>query len=178
MTEQIISAGFGGQGVLLLGQLLAYAGMDEGKNVSWIPAYGPEMRGGTANCSVIITDEEVDSPVVAEADAVIVMNRPSLEKFESYVAKGGKLFINSSLIDIKATRDDIDVYYVPANDIANDIGNSKAANVVMLGAYIAKSGIVKTETCMSRLAWSFGESKAHLMPLNEKAIAAGAQAVS
>ena len=107
MTERIICAGFGGQGVLLMGQLLAYAGMREDKDVSWIPSYGPEMRGGTTNCSVIVSDEQIGSPVVVEADTVIVMNRPSLEKFEKSVVPGGKLFINSTLIDIKATRDDI-----------------------------------------------------------------------
>ena len=175
MTEQIISAGFGGQGVLLLGQLLAYAGMREGKNVSWIPSYGPEMRGGTANCSVIVSDEEIGSPVVVEADTVIVMNRPSLTKFEASVAPGGKLFINSSLIADQATRKDIEVYYVPVNEIADKIGNARVANIVMLGAYLAKTNLVKPETCIAQLKESFGEAKAHLIPLNEQAIAAGAE---
>ncbi len=177
MTEQVISAGFGGQGVLLLGQLLAYAGMDEGKNVSWIPSYGPEMRGGTANCSVIVSDEEVCSPVVVEADTVICMNRPSLEKFESSVKKGGRLFINSSLIHIKATRDDIEVYYVPCNEIAAKLGTEKAANMVMLGAYLKKTGLVDGKSVIARLAKSFGEKKAHLIPMNEKALEEGAKAV-
>ena len=110
MLHQMISAGFGGQGVLLLGQLLAYSGMNEGKNVSWLPSYGPEMRGGTANCTVIISDEEIGSPVVVDADCVVAMNRPSLDKYENNVAPGGKLFINSSLIDQKAKRTDIEVY--------------------------------------------------------------------
>lgn len=173
MTEQIISAGFGGQGVLLLGQLLAYAGMKEGRNVSWLPSYGPEMRGGTANCSVIVSDEEIGSPVVTEADAVIVMNRPSLEKFEGNVASGGKLFINSSLIDKKTTRKDIDAYYIPASEIAGKIGNQRTANIVMLGAYLSVTGLVKGETVMDCLRDSFGETKAHLIPLNEEALRLG-----
>ena len=173
MLHQIISAGFGGQGVLLLGQLIAYAGMNEDKYVSWLPSYGPEMRGGTANCNVIVSDEEIGSPVVTQADTVVVMNRPSLEKFEGNVAPGGKLFINSSLIPEKSTRSDIDVYYIPANEIADELGNGRVANIVMLGAVLAATGIVKPETCISCLAASFGEKKAHLIPVNEKAIAAG-----
>ena len=122
-----IFAGFGGQGVLLIGQLLAYAGMYEGKNVSWLPSYGPEMRGGTANCSVVVSDEPVASPVINKCDCVIAMNRPSLDKFEQNVLPGGKLFINSSIIDKKATRTDIDVYYVPCNEIADKLNNPKVA---------------------------------------------------
>ncbi|MBR2223985.1 MAG: 2-oxoacid:acceptor oxidoreductase family protein [Christensenellaceae bacterium] len=174
MTEQILSAGFGGQGVLLLGQLLAYSGMREGKNVSWMPSYGPEMRGGTANCSVIVSDEEIGSPVIDEADTVIVMNRPSLDKYESKLRKGGRLFINSSLIDKKATRDDIEVYYVPVSDIANELGNARVANIVMLGAYLELTHLVKPETAIAQLKESFGEKKAHLIPLNEQAIEKGA----
>lgn len=175
--HEIISAGFGGQGVLLLGQLIAYAGMREGKNVSWLPSYGPEMRGGTANCSVIVSEEEIGSPVVSEADVVVVMNRPSLDKYEAYVKKGGKLFINSSLIDKKAERTDIEVYYVEANGIADELGNGKVANIVMLGAVLSKTGIVKPETCIAQLKESFGEKKAHLIPLNETAIVKGAESI-
>ena len=177
MTERIICAGFGGQGVLLMGQLLAYAGMREDKDVSWIPSYGPEMRGGTTNCSVIVSDGEIGSPVVVEADTVIVMNRPSLEKFEKSVAPGGKLFINSTLIDLKATRDDIEVYYVPVNEIADSLGNFRVANIVMLGAYLAKTGIVKPESIIETLREKFGEKKAHLIPLNEKALVEGENVV-
>ncbi len=170
MTYEIISAGFGGQGVLLLGQLITYAGMREGKNVSWLPSYGPEMRGGTANCSVIVSDEEIGSPVVNEADIVVVMNRPSLDKYESYVKKGGLLFVKSSMIDKKAERDDIEAVYVPANELADELGNQKVANIVMLGAVLNRTGIVKPETCIAQMKESFGERKAHLIPLNEKAI--------
>ncbi len=175
MNEQIIIAGFGGQGVLLAGQILAYAGMNEGKNVSWLPSYGPEMRGGTANCNVVISDEEVGSPVVTDADCVMVMNRPSLEKFEKDVKKGGILIINSSLIEIEATRDDVKIIKVPANKIAEEAGSVKAANMVMIGAYNACAKVVDNKTIISCLEKIMGEKKAHLIPLNEKAIALGAK---
>ena len=177
MLHQIISAGFGGQGVLLLGQLIAYYGLQEGKNVSWLPSYGPEMRGGTANCSVVVSDEEVGSPVVTEADVVVVMNRPSFEKYEGNVAPGGKLFVNSSLIDLKTERTDIEVYYVPVNAIAEELGNGRVANMVMLGAVLEKTGIVSPKTAIACLTASFGAKKAHLIPVNEQALAKGAEAV-
>ena len=132
MTHEIIMAGFGGQGVMAMGKILVEAAMEEGKNVSWLPSYGPEMRGGTANCSVIVSDEPIGAPVVTEATAAIVMNRPSLDKFENDIIPGGALFINSSLIEKKATRDDIKVYYVPANEIASELGTDRVANIVML----------------------------------------------
>lgn len=175
MKNEIISAGFGGQGVLLLGQLVTYAGMIEDRNVSWLPSYGPEMRGGTANCSVIVSSDPVGSPVVTEADAVIVLNKPSLDKFEKTLKPGGKLFINSSLIDKKATRDDIEVFYIPANELAAELGNAKVANMVMLGAYIAASGIVSKESIMKAFEKVLGERKAHLIPINEKAFDEGAK---
>ncbi len=174
MSEQIILAGFGGQGMLLAGQLLAYAGLAENKNVSWLPSYGPEMRGGTANCCVIVSEEEVGSPIVTEADSVIVMNRPSLDKYESYVKKGGLLIINSTLIDKKATRDDIDVVYVPANELAEQAGSVKAANMVVLGAYLQKTSVVKASSVIKALEKIMGEKKAKLIPLNEKALELGA----
>jgi 2-oxoglutarate ferredoxin oxidoreductase subunit gamma len=174
MSEQIILAGFGGQGMLLAGQLLAYAGLAENKNVSWLPSYGPEMRGGTANCCVIVSEEEVGSPIVTEADSVIVMNRPSLDKYESYVKKGGLLIINSTLIDKKATRDDIDVVYVPANELAEKAGSVKAANMVVLGTYLQKTSVVKASSVIKALEKIMGEKKAKLIPLNEKALELGA----
>ena len=177
MLTQIISAGFGGQGVLLLGQLIVYAGLKEGYDVSWLPSYGPEMRGGTANCSVVVSDEEVGSPVVTQADIVVVMNRPSFEKYEKNVAKGGKLFVNSSLIDLKSTRDDIEVYYVPVNKLADDLGNGRVANMVMLGAVLEKTHVVSPVTAIDCLRASFGERKANLIPINERALEAGAEAV-
>lgn len=177
MKSEIISAGFGGQGVLSLGQLLTYAGMLENKNVSWLPSYGPEMRGGTANCCVIVSSEPVGSPVVTEADAVIVLNKPSMEKFEPALKPGGKLFINSSLIDLKPKRDDVDVYYIPANEMAADLGNPRVANMIMLGAYIKATGVVKKESIIEAFGKVLGEKKAHLIPVNEKAFDEGASKV-
>jgi 2-oxoglutarate ferredoxin oxidoreductase subunit gamma len=178
MLEQNIFAGFGGQGVLLMGQLLAYAGMLENKEVSWLPSYGPEMRGGTANCSVVISDRPVASPIVTKATSVVVMNRPSLDKFESFVQKDGMLFVNSSLIDKKAERKDINVFYVPCNDIAEELGNPKVANMVMLGAYIHKTQCVDFENVLKALLYKLGENKAHLIPLNREALNKGAASLS
>ena len=175
MNNEIICAGFGGQGVLLMGQIIAYAGMLEEKNVSWMPSYGPEMRGGTANCCVIVSEDPVGSPVVTEADAVIVLNKPSLDKFEKVLKPGGSLFINSSLIDKKATRSDVTVHYIPANDIAGELGNPRVSNIVMLGAYIASSGTVSKESIIRAVAHALGERKAHLVPVNEKAFDEGAK---
>ena len=177
MLEQNIFAGFGGQGVLLMGKLLAEAGMFEGKEVSWLPSYGPEMRGGTANCAVVISDKPVASPVVTMATSVVAMNRPSLEKFENSLLPGGKLFINSSIIDVKCDRKDVDVYYVPCNAIADELGNPKVGNMVMLGAYIEKTKCVDFETVLKALLETLGEKKAHLITLNRKALEAGAASV-
>ncbi|RKD30007.1 2-oxoacid:acceptor oxidoreductase family protein [Thermohalobacter berrensis] len=177
MEERVVMAGFGGQGVMSMGQLLTYAGMIENKNVSWLPSYGPEMRGGTANCNVIVSDTPVGSPIVTEATGAIVMNRPSLDKFESEIVQGGNLLINSSLIDRKAEREDINVYYIPANDIAVELGNGKVANMVMLGAYLELTKAVKVESVVEALKKVFGERKAHLIPLNEKALQRGAEMV-
>lgn len=177
MEERIVAAGFGGQGVMALGQLLTYAGMVEDKNVSWLPSYGPEMRGGTANCSVVISTDPVGSPVVVEATTAIVLNKPSLDKFEEEVVQGGKLFINSSLIGVKSTREDIDVYYVPANEIANEIGNDRVANMVMLGAYIEATKTVEFESIYEAFPKVFGEHRAHLLPINKEALEKGAEAV-
>lgn len=173
MTEKIIIAGFGGQGIMSLGQMLCYSGMNEGREVSWLPSYGPEMRGGTANCHVIVSDQDIASPIVSVADTVIAMNLPSLDKFESRLKKGGKLFINSSLIEKKAQRDDIEVFYIPANDIANELGNSRVAGMVVLGAYLKKAGTVKPESVIESLKKVLGEKKAGLIPVNEKALKQG-----
>jgi 2-oxoglutarate ferredoxin oxidoreductase subunit gamma len=176
--EKIIMAGFGGQGVMSMGQLLTYAGMIEEKNVSWLPSYGPEMRGGTANCAVIVSDKQVGSPIITnDATAAIVMNRPSLDKFEDDIRKDGKLLINSSLIEKKATREDLTVFYIKANDIANDLGNAKVANMVMLGAYLEITKVVKVESVIEALKKVFGPAKEHLVPLNKDALEKGAEAV-
>ena len=177
MTHQIIMAGFGGQGVMSMGKILVEAGLKEGKNVSWLPSYGPEMRGGTANCSVIISEEPVGAPTVTEATAAIVMNRPSLDKFEKDVIPGGNLFINSSLIDKKAERTDINVYYVPANEIANDMGSGKIANMVMLGAYLKVTNAAKEDTIMEYISEVFSGKKASVVPMNKEALKRGADSI-
>ena len=174
MTEEMIFAGFGGQGVLLAGQIVTYAGMEEGKHVSWLPSYGPEMRGGTANCAVVVSDEEVASPVVVQADSVVVMNRPSLEMFEQAVKPGGLLILNTDLIEVEPTRDDIQVIRVPANSLAEEAGTLRAANMVVLGAFNACRHLLEDETIISCLEKIMGERKKHLIPANEKAMALGA----
>ena len=176
MTHESLSAGFGGQGVLLLGQHIAYAGLKEEKNVSWLPSYGPEMRGGTANCSVVVSTEEVGSPLVTSPDILVVMNRPSFEKYVDSVVPGGKMFVNSSLIDLKTDRTDIDVYYIPANQIADELGNLRVANMVMLGAVLEQTKIVSPETAIECLKASWGERRAHLIPINQEAMKKGAEA--
>ena len=173
MDQQLIIAGFGGQGVLLIGQLLAYSGMLEGKEVSWMPAYGPEMRGGSANCSVVISDEPVGSPKVEDATAVIAMNRPAMEKFESSIVPGGILLMNSSLIDVEPKRTDVKVIKVPVNDIAAELGNGRVGNMVMLGAFSAAAGMFSVDTLIEALRHKLGPAKEKLIPLNRKAIEAG-----
>ena len=173
----MIIAGFGGQGVLLIGQLIAYAGMLANKEVSWMPSYGPEMRGGSANCAVVVSDEPVASPKVEEADLVIAMNRPSMELFEKAIVPGGVLIYNSSLIDIKPARTDIQVFAVPCNDIANELGSLRSTNMVMLGAYAGVTGEYSVDTLMGALRHKLGPSKEKFMPANQKAIEAGMAAI-
>lgn len=177
-TERIIFAGFGGQGVMSMGQMLAYAGMIENKHVTWCPSYGPEMRGGTANCSVVVSDELVGSPLIShDATAAVIMNLPSLTKFEKDILPGGVLLINSSLIEKKSERDDIKVAYVEANKIAGDLGNSRAANMVMLGALLSLDNIVSFDSIQQAFIKVFGERKKEFLPGNEKALNAGAESV-
>jgi len=173
MLEEVIVAGFGGQGVLSVGMLMAYSGMIEGKNVAWLPSYGPEMRGGTANCSVVISDDLVGSPVVAEADTLIAMNGPSLDKFESQVKPGGLILVNSSLVERKVKRTDVKAFYFPVNDVASDLGNLKVANMVMLGAYMTLKEFPPREAVLKSFLKVFGENKKHLLPLNEQALQKG-----
>lgn len=177
-TEKIIFAGFGGQGVMSMGQMLTYAGMIEEKNVTWCPSYGPEMRGGTANCSVVVSTELIGSPLIShDATAGVIMNLPSLSKFEPDIVPNGVLLINSSLIDKKATRTDIKVAYIEANKIAGDIGNPKAANMVMLGALLSMRNIVSFDSIQQAFLKVFGERKKDFLPMNEKALNAGAEVV-
>ena len=140
-TSQIIFAGFGGQGILFSGKFLAYNGLIAEKNVSWLPSYGPEMRGGTANCSVIISDTPVGSPIVSNADMLVVMNNPSLEKFEASVVPGGKIFVDSALVDMKVTRTDVEVFYIPATKMAAEEGLDTLANMILVGKLLKESGL-------------------------------------
>ncbi|MGI6574494.1 MAG: 2-oxoacid:acceptor oxidoreductase family protein [bacterium] len=177
MRHEIISAGFGGQGVLLLGQLLAYAGMLEGKEVSWLPAYGPEMRGGTANCTVVISDSEIGSPVVSQPDCVIAMNLPSVTKFENSLRPGGILLVNKSLVDYTPSGDKKKVVQIAATEIADDLGNSRIANMVMLGALNQLISAVSFTTLAQVLKQVLPERRHNLIPLNIQAIERGAKEV-
>ena len=175
ISEKIICAGFGGQGVMLIGQLLAYAANEKDLNSLWYPSYGPETRGGTANCSVTISDKPVNSPVISKADTIIVMNKPSLTKFECMVRPNGRILINSSLVDIKISRDDINPLYIPANDLAMSLGNIKVANMIILGAYLELTKLFDQEVIIKLLKKMFGEAKAELVEINKKALEVGQQ---
>ena len=176
MTKKFIFAGFGGQGMLLIGKFVAMACMLEGKHVSWLPSYGPEMRGGTANCTVIVSDEPVGSPMTDSADVIVAMNLPSLIKFEDKVKPGGLLVINSSLIDRKAERTDIEVVYCDANKIAEEVGNPKGANVAILGAVMAKESVVEFDKMVEAIRIELGERMARFLEGNKKALLAGMEA--
>jgi len=162
--------------MLLIGKFTAMACMLDGKHVSWLPSYGPEMRGGTANCSVIVSDEEVASPLVDKADVVVAMNLPSLDKFESKVKPGGLLVVNSSIIERKSVRDDITVVYCDANGIAEQVGNPKGANVAILGAMMAKADIVSVDKMVEAIRIELGERKLKFLEGNKKALMAGMEA--
>lgn len=177
MEAQFLIAGFGGQGVLLIGQLLAKAAMHEGMNVSWMPSYGPEMRGGEANCAVVISDEPIGSPLVTEIPIAVIMNKPSMIKFTPAMEAGGVMLYNSSLIDIVPDRTDITAIPVDCNSIAEELGNSRTANMVMLGAILARTGIVSIDSAMEALKMTFGPKKEHLLPINRQAMERGAEAV-
>lgn len=172
-TEEIILAGFGGQGILFLGKVLAEVGMATGRKVSWIPSYGPEMRGGTANCSVVISQNEIASPIVLEPDTLIAMNLPSVTKFEPKVKKGGIMIFNSSLIDKDKFRDDIKAYAIPANEMAIKLGNNKVANLIMAGAYSALSGNLGYDDVIKVLPELMPASKKELLDINVNAFKAG-----
>ena len=173
MKREIILSGFGGQGVMSIGKNLAEAGVVEGLEVSWVPSYGPEMRGGTANCTGILSDERIGAPLVEEATEIVVMNRPSLLKFEKVVRPGGIVFINSSIVPDKVTRDDVRAVYVPCDEIAAELGNPKVGNMVMLGAYIGATGALKVETIQQMIEEMFTGKKAKLVPLNLEALQRG-----
>ena len=174
MMKQYVFAGFGGQGMLLIGKFLAMANMLDGKHVSWLPSYGPEMRGGTANCSVTVSDNEIGSPLVDNADVLIAMNLPSLDKFESTVKPGGLIVVNSSIIDRKVEREDVRVVYCDANRIAESVKNPKGANVAILGAMMgADPDAVDTEKMIEAIRIELGERKLRFLEGNKAALAAG-----
>lgn len=177
MQTEIVIAGFGGQGVLFAGQVLAYAAMDAGKEVTWIPSYGPEMRGGTANCTVVIADEEIGSPIVRHPSAVIVMNQPSLEKYETQVVENGTLIINSSLIEKSVNRADLHYLFLPANEIAETIGDKRMATIVMVGALLTKIPVLTIKSIESTLQEHLPERHKQLLPLNFQALREGADFV-
>ncbi len=171
--DKILVAGAGGQGALRIGQMLAYAGLKEGREVTWLPSYGAEMRGGTANCSVVISEDEIPYPMVSEPDHCIVMNDLSLDKFEVTVRSGGSIIINSSMIPQKIRRSDLNAYYVPADQIAEEEGNSRGANMVLLGAYIAIAQSVSLESVYHVIEQTFTGPKASYADSNRRLVKRG-----
>jgi len=177
--KEVVFAGFGGQGVMTAGQLLAYTAMDVGLNVVWIPSYGPEMRGGTANCTVVISDGRIGSPIINNPMSACVFNRPSLDKFGPLVKKGGLLLINSSLIDVTSGRDDLTEILVPVNDIAIKLGNPKVANMAMLAAYVEATNAVSFDALLSMMEKKMGGGKKKAMlEINHRAIEEGRKTVT
>jgi 2-oxoglutarate ferredoxin oxidoreductase subunit gamma len=175
MQNEVKFAGFGGQGIMLMGQIMAEAAMKQGYEVVWIPSYGPEMRGGTAYCTVVMSDRPIGSPIIRNPKHLVAMNRPSLEKFASAVKPGGTIFINSSIISIDAGRDDVDVIKVPIIEIAKALGNVKTANIVALAAFVSRSQVVDFETLRESVIKKFAK-KEKLIPLNMKALEEGKKA--
>ena len=170
MTTQILIAGFGGQGVLFAGKCLAYEGMFENKQVSWLPSYGPEMRGGTANCSVILSDEPVGSPIVSTPDVLIVMNSPSLDKYENSTAVGGKIFVDSALISRQVKRSDVEAYYIPATKLASDLGIPTLANMIIVGKMIKETALVTLESACEAMKKVVSARHQDLLEANIKAL--------
>lgn len=173
METSIIVSGFGGQGALFSGQLMAYAAMDSGRNVTWIPSYGPEMRGGTAHCTVIISDDPIGAPMVARPDVAIVLNGPSFNKYEPLVVPGGLLVVNSSIVEQKSERNDIDIVLVPANSIAEEMGSAKMLNMAMLGAMLARRPVLELASIEQALKDHLPASKAHLLENNLQVLRRG-----
>ncbi|HCK89298.1 MAG TPA: 2-oxoacid:ferredoxin oxidoreductase subunit gamma [Erysipelotrichaceae bacterium] len=170
---EIIIAGFGGQGILFTGKTLAYAGLVENRELSWLPSYGPEMRGGTANCNVILADSPIGSPIVERPNVLMVMNTPSLDKYESTVQPGGKIFVDSTLVSRKVERDDVEVYYIPATQTAADEGLAGLANMILLGAMLEKTDCIREENTAAALHKVIPARKANLFDANMKAIELG-----
>lgn len=175
MQEEVIVSGFGGQGSLFAGQLLAYAAMDQGLHVTWIPSYGPEMRGGKARCTVVLSDEEIGAPLVRRPSASIVLNIPSMEAFEPAVKPGGVLVVNSSMVPAESDRDDITVVYVPASDLATELGSVRLANVICLGALVKATVVLPVEAIAQALEDHLPERHRNLLELNKEALGRGAE---
>ncbi len=178
METSIIISGFGGQGVLFAGQVLAYTGMESGMQVSWIPSYGPEMRGGTAHCTVILSDEPIGSPLVRRPDIAVAMNRPSMDRYEPLVKDGGLLLINSSLVEQPATRGDIRVLRVPATELAEELGDKRLANMVLVGAMLASTELVSLKTVERTLEAQLPGSRREMLTPNRQALQRGAAEVA
>ncbi|AOY59289.1 MULTISPECIES: 2-oxoacid:acceptor oxidoreductase family protein [Desulfococcus] len=177
MQSEVMFAGFGGQGILMIGKILAHAAMEEGYEVVWIPSYGPEMRGGTAYCTVVISDRPIGSPIIKNPMHLIAMNRPSLEKFAPTVKPNGVILVNSSLIPIRSNRTDVDELIVPATDIAKELGSIKAANIVALSAFVSRSKVVDFERLRECVKAEFA-GKSKFIPLNMEAMDRGRAAAS
>ncbi len=177
MQNEVMFAGFGGQGILLSAKILAHAAMEQGFEVAWIPSYGPEMRGGTAYCTVVVSDRPIGSPIIRNPRHLVAMNRPSLEKFAPAIQPGGVVLVNSSLISVPAGRDDVDELRVPVNDIARDLGNVRSANIIALAAFAARSKIVNFDMIRKCVEEEFSK-KPKLIPLNLKAVEAGQKAAA
>ena len=175
METSIIISGFGGQGTLFAGQLLTYAALDYGKHCTWIPSYGPEMRGGTAHCTVIISDGEIGSPIVRNPDAVLAMNLPSLDKYETLIKPGGVMIANQSLINRDVKRQDFTTLMIPGNEMAEGLGNHRITNMVMIGAMLELVGVLPLEALKSALDLHIPDRNRKFLPLNYKALEAGAQ---
>jgi len=178
MFQGIIMSGFGGQGIISGGIMLAYAGMIEDKHVTFFPAYGAEMRGGTANCSVVVSSDPVASPVVGSPDSLLIMNEPSLARFENSLKPDGLMIINSSLVSSRPSRKDISVIEIPVSDLAEEVGNIKTANMVILGAYAKKTGAVSVDALKNSIAKVYLRANESMVNMNKKAIDMGAKAVS
>jgi 2-oxoglutarate ferredoxin oxidoreductase subunit gamma len=172
-TNEITIAGFGGQGILLMGQLMAYAANKQDKQVSWLPSYGPEMRGGTANCMVVLSDKPINSPLVLEPTSLIAMNKPSLEKFEPKLRAGGYLLINKDMVDRSANRNDVKCVEIAADTIAQEVGSDKVANMVALGCFIGFTELVSLDAVIDSLKEVLPPHRHNLIGLNEKALKAG-----
>src|SRR3990172_2021606 len=173
MLIKTVFSGFGGQGVIMMGYLLATAGMYEGKNVTFLPSYGAEVRGGTANCTVVVSTEEIASPVASEPEFAVLMNNPSLLLYQNHVQTGGTIFLNSSMIDSRPIRGDLDIFEIPVNDLVKTLNSDKVANMVMLGAFIKKSALVSVETMNHVIKDTFASRNPSIVKLNKQALLLG-----